>query len=623
MFRYLRFTVYPLFLILLVSCIANTERNELDPRKPLGAIFQLLPLVFPDIRPSSTKELKTFYFSATNSYAVINGTVVKATVPYSTNLSSMTADFFHTGVSVTVNHIEQKPNQTTNNFETPLTFRVHAKDTTFKDYTVTVEKGLPDSKDFLNYQIDSINVKGIISGNTVQLYLPTGTDTSSLVSIFSHSGKQVYIGSIEQIAGQTVNDFSQPLVYTVIADDNSKKEYTVFANLAPADSKELKAFTINNSKGQIVGNDVIALFPTGTDVSSLSAVFAHTGKDITVNGVSQVNGETLNNFSSPVVYTVIAQDGSTQNYTVKVSLTKSSFTIGGTLLGLSSGNTLVLQNNGESISISNNGSFQFTNLIEYGNVYSVSIMSQPIGQTCVVQESGGVANYNITNILVSCTTNTYTISGQLTGLTSGTVSVQNNGGDTIQLSSDSSFVFSTPLTHGNSYLIHIVNQPIDQVCTVTNSSGIATETVSNINVTCATSQYTIGGYISGLGSGESVVLQNNSGDDLTLTANSSFSFATKLNYGSSYSVSILTQPDGQYCSVTNGSGTTGSDVNSVNIDCNYLPGYAPQSFTDNGDGTIKDNNTGLVWMKCSMSNVSGVPRTGNDCSGGTIGHSIL
>ncbi|MCP5499947.1 MAG: DUF1566 domain-containing protein [Leptospiraceae bacterium] len=36
-----------------------------------------------------------------------------------------------------------------------------------------------------------------------------------------------------------------------------------------------------------------------------------------------------------------------------------------------------------------------------------------------------------------------------------------------------------------------------------------------------------------------------------------------------------------------------------------------QSFTDNGDGTIKHNNTGLTWQKCSRG------QTNLDCSGGT------
>ncbi|HEY9051951.1 MAG TPA: DUF1566 domain-containing protein [Gammaproteobacteria bacterium] len=36
------------------------------------------------------------------------------------------------------------------------------------------------------------------------------------------------------------------------------------------------------------------------------------------------------------------------------------------------------------------------------------------------------------------------------------------------------------------------------------------------------------------------------------------------------------------------------------------------SFTDNGDGTVIDNVTGLVWQKCSLG------KSGSDCSGGSI-----
>src|SRR5712664_2555390 len=64
----------------------------------------------------------------------------------------------------------------------------------------------------------------------------------------------------------------------------------------------------------------------------------------------------------------------------------------------------------------------------------------------------------------------------------------------------------------------------------------------------------IGGYLSGLGSGLSVVLQNNNSDSLTLTSNGSFTFANSLASGAAYSVTVLTQPVGQTCAVTNGSG---------------------------------------------------------------------
>jgi len=70
------------------------------------------------------------------------------------------------------------------------------------------------------------------------------------------------------------------------------------------------------------------------------------------------------------------------------------------------------------------------------------------------------------------------------------------------------------------------------------------------------SSFTVGGNISGL-AGSGLVLQNNAGDGLAISANGSFIFATPLNDGSSYAVNVLTQPTSpnQTCTVFNGSGT--------------------------------------------------------------------
>ena len=53
-----------------------------------------------------------------------------------------------------------------------------------------------------------------------------------------------------------------------------------------------------------------------------------------------------------------------------------------------------------------------------------------------------------------------------------------------------------------------------------------------------------------------MVLQNNGGDDLSVSANGPFTFATKVGYNGLYSVTVKTQPAGQSCKVTNGTGTT-------------------------------------------------------------------
>ena len=78
--------------------------------------------------------------------------------------------------------------------------------------------------------------------------------------------------------------------------------------------------------------------------------------------------------------------------------------------------------------------------------------------------------------------------------------------------------------------------------------------------------YTIGGTISGLSG--TVVLQDNSGDNLTTSSNGSFTFATALNNSATYAVTVLTQPSGQTCTVTNGSGTvSGANVTNVVVSC--------------------------------------------------------
>jgi len=79
--------------------------------------------------------------------------------------------------------------------------------------------------------------------------------------------------------------------------------------------------------------------------------------------------------------------------------------------------------------------------------------------------------------------------------------------------------------------------------------------------------YTIGGTVSGLANGLSVVLQNNGSDSKTVSADGAFTFSTPVSSGSAYAVTVLTNPNGQICTVTNGSGTATGDVANVSVSC--------------------------------------------------------
>jgi len=255
----------------------------------------------------------------------------------------------------------------------------------------------------------------------------------------------------------------------------------------------------------------------------------------------------------------------------QLSITKNpanNYTVGGNTFGLSG--TLVLVNNGgDALTINADGTFVFSDALPPGSTYSVSVQNQPATQTCTVSNgSGTITNTNITNITVNCSTNTRTLGGNVSGLAiSESVVLQNNGSDTLTITSNGSFTFPTPVAQGSTYNVTVLSQPATQTCTVTNGSGtVGAIDITNVQITCAVNTFTVGGTVSGLSG--SVVLQNNGGDDLTIISNGSFTFPTPVAEGATYNVTVLTQPTNQTCTVTNGSGTMGgANVTNVGVNC--------------------------------------------------------
>ena len=112
------------------------------------------------------------------------------------------------------------------------------------------------------------------------------------------------------------------------------------------------------------------------------------------------------------------------------------------------------------------------------------------------------------------------------------------------------------MADGTAYGVTVKTNPSGQTCTVSNGSGtVSGANVTNVAVNCvATPFYSVGGTVSGLSG--TVVLQDNGGDDLSVSAKGSFTFATKVADGSAYSVTVqdATRP-ARAARVSNGSGT--------------------------------------------------------------------
>ncbi|MCU7806738.1 MAG: hypothetical protein KZQ73_02565 [Candidatus Thiodiazotropha sp. (ex Semelilucina semeliformis)] len=264
----------------------------------------------------------------------------------------------------------------------------------------------------------------------------------------------------------------------------------------------------------------------------------------------------------------------------------ATHSIGGTVSGLSG--TLVLQNNGgDSLTLTQNGDFLLPTLVAVGDSYSLSISSQPAGQQCSLSNPSGIVNATISDIGVVCVDwpLVYSIGGTVSGL-NGSLVLQNNEVDDLTLTQNGDFSFPTPVVVGDSYSLSISSQPAGQQCSLNNPSGIVNAAVSDIDVTCVDRpvvSYSISGEVNGLSG--TLVLQNSGGDNLTLVSDGTFTIDTQVFEGDSYNISISSQPSGQLCSLSNGTGPEEGHVLDISVVC---------SEPRNIGGTVSGLNGTLV-----------------------------
>jgi hypothetical protein len=130
------------------------------------------------------------------------------------------------------------------------------------------------------------------------------------------------VDDTEQVSGTTINDFTEPLTYTVTAEDGSTAGYVVDVREEPGGEKRLTSFSLLCPGAAAVIDEehrvVHARVAEGTVLSSLVAVFTTSGISVRVSGWQQESGITANDFSGPVEYEVTAQDGSAAVYKVDV-----------------------------------------------------------------------------------------------------------------------------------------------------------------------------------------------------------------------------------------------------------------------------------------------------------------
>jgi hypothetical protein len=255
-----------------------------------------------------------------------------------------------------------------------------------------------------------------------------------------------------------------------------------------------QTFTVGGSVSGLAGNGLVLQDNGGNDLS-IAASGTFTFSTALASGAAfnvTVKTQPLSPTQTCAVGNATGTIGSANITSVAVTCVTNTYSIGGSVTGLT-GSGLVLQDDaGNDLPVAAGSStFTFTTPIASGANYAVTVKTQPTGpsQTCAVTAATGtVVSANITNVVVTCTTNTYFIGGTITGLTGSGLVLDLNGVEDILFSSSAvGFGFGTTVASGATYNVTIKTQPTGQTCTVAGGSGtVGAADINNVAVNCTT-----------------------------------------------------------------------------------------------------------------------------------------
>ena len=186
--------------------------------------------------------------------------------------------------------------------------------------------------------------------------------------------------------------------------------------------------------------------------------------------------------------------------------------------------------------------------------YRYGVHSGTYSSECVTEDNSGYVS----------------IGGRVTGLKGIGLVLRNNGIDDLLVRWSGPFTFDMEMMAGEIYEVTIVAQPSSpqQTCIINNGTGSPPDVdVTDIDVTCSTRSFAIGGTVVGL-TGSGLVLTNNGGNDLPISGDGPFAFPMQVPSGAMYTVAIKNQPSGQTCDVSGATGEMGTaNVSTVVVNC--------------------------------------------------------
>ncbi|MGJ8664366.1 MAG: FG-GAP repeat protein, partial [Marinicella sp.] len=468
-----------------------------------------------------------------------------------------------------------------------------ASDAAFGDY-FGYSVSLEGDRALIGSYLDDDN--GSFSGSAYVFEYVDGSWSESQKMISSDGASNDFLGISVSLSGDRV------LLGAYADDDNGNNSGAAYVfNLDPQYEVNVSVTGLaGGSLNLINGGDDIAINADGTQTLSVLSDGSPFDVDITAQPTMP---NQVCSFTNDDSGTINGMDA-----TVTIHCETIQYDVNINVSGLL-GDGVSISNVGDTLTINTDG-IETISTFDDGSAYAVLLTSQPSepNQVCTISGgnsgddngSGTLVGTDVT-IEVDCVTEQYSIGVEVSGLTSGnSLILQNNGSDDLTVTENGASFFATTLDDGSAYLVSVNTQPTEpnQTCVVSSPMGNLNGGDVGLMVTCSTNQYSVGGMVSGLATGNFVTLSMNGGFEyLVVDGNSYFEFNHSLEDESSYSITVFNNPTSpnQTCDVTNGVGTLmGGDVIDIEIDCEinqyFIGGYATNLIPDNN--LLLQNNDG-------------------------------
>ncbi len=413
---------------------------------------------------------------------------------------------------------------------------------------------------------------------------------------------------------------TQTVILTGVEDINESSELvTIQASGIGVESQSLTFTTIENDTTITFG------LPTGyegTPITVPITLSGNPGNSRTITISSNKNPSThspntmtftTSNFNIPQYLTlssmtdsdnsiIITASDSNQNLATKLvskswNATNAKYTIGGTITGLTGNLVLTNKDSYDTITITNNGNFSFPKL---ASTYAISVKYYLLGKICSFTQLSDIALSTVNDIGITCSSKSYTLGEAASGLIStGQTTVYETGDDgTFQATLGRSFTDNKDGTIRDNISGLLYQKCGSGLSLDNNCSG----TPGKLNYTDALnycSSLNLAGISWRLPSLNELANLGDIGKSSPPKIDTNLFPKTEQFYYWTSTPVFIDEYSVWLVDFLSYNITTSSKSYDFYVRC-VSGNSSTKTYTDNGNGTIKDNATGLIWQKCSF-----------------------